>query len=268
VTLAPASSGLFFMGIKMAKPITRAVLYARFSPRRDPASTETIAWQLEECRKWAATNKLTVIGERFDETLSGDDVDRPGLWQAVELSTSGVALVAYKGDRLARDVYLDEAIRRTVTAQGGVVQIVDGTPNGDDPTDVLIRQILAAVSAWERKIIAARTKAAMQRHQSTGRAMSKVPPYGYCEGPTIEVAGEGGKVIKRRMLKPDEAEQAILTRIITMHCEGVTYARIASTLNREKVPARGRRWKYDLIRRIIERAKKSANDSVRSTQEP
>jgi hypothetical protein len=80
--------------------------------------------------------------------------------------------------------------------------------------------------------------------------------------------GDNGKTITRRMLEADPAEQAILSRILTMHCEGMTYARIASALNRDKVPARGRRWKYDLIRRIVERAKKSAIAAVRSTQEP
>ena len=128
--------------------------------------------------------------------MSGDVEDRPGLWEAIELTRAGRVLVVWRGDRLARRLFR-WAIRRTVARQGGIVHVVEGSPNGEDPTATLIRQILSAFAEYERKLIAARTKAAMLRHQSAGRVMSKVIPYGWKIDPIVIRSGGRDKLQRR-----------------------------------------------------------------------
>ena len=237
------------------KQVVRAVIYARFSPRRDPASCESIETQVEACR--AACGKLgwSVIGVESDDSMSGDDVDRPGLWRAVELCRRGVVLVVLKADRLARAIYLDETIRRQVAKQKGRIHVVEGSPNGDEPESVMIRQILAAFAEYERKVIGARTKASMLRHQASGRAMSARLPFGFREGEPTTWTDSAGRVKHRRMMVPDPVEQAVIARIMQLFASGLTPTKIATQLRRDGIKGRSK-WRHRNVWAIVERTVK------------
>lgn len=231
----------------------QAILYARFSPRRDPNDSESIAHQLDECRKLCGAREWPVLAENWDEALSGDDCNRPGLWEAVALVRRGHVLVVHKQDRLARDPYLLEAIYRTVAKAGGEVHVVDGVPNGDDPTSTLIRQIMSAVSAWEKKIIAARTKLAMAKHQADGRVMGSQCPYGWQETAPIKVNVRGQDRMRRLMTHCPE-EQAVIQQIRNLYRLGHRAVAIANHLNRDGIKARhGGEWTESSVRSIIKR---------------
>ncbi len=156
---------------KAKKPkTTKAIIYARFSPRRNADECESIETQEHYCRHYCEKHGYEVVAVFADPDVSGSDEDRQQLWDAIDALKRGYVLVTYKADRLARGVYLDEAIRRAVTKAGAVVEVVEGSPNGDEPQDVLIRQVLAAFAEYERKVIAARTRAAMRRPSGHARA--------------------------------------------------------------------------------------------------
>ena len=233
---------------------TKAVIYCRFSPRRNAELSESNETQEHYCRKYCQAQGYDVAGVFADADISGSDEDRPGLWDAVDALKRGYVLVAYKADRLARGVYLDEAIRRSVAKSGATVAVVEGSSNGDEPQDVLIRQVLAAFAEYERKVIAARTRAAMRRHQLSGRAMSKLTPFGTREGDPVKVVDSNGKLTMRRTLVPDEREQRIVQLILDLHKSGESFRGIARTIEAKGFKPRGGSWNHHLVRSIVARA--------------
>lgn len=217
----------------------RAVIYARFSPRPGAAECDSIAAQTEACRAYCARLGHEVVAEFADAAESGADEERPGLWAAIQAAPRGGALVVAKVDRLARSVYLDEAIRRQLRLKGAFVDAVDARCDDSDPNSVLVRQIMAAVAEWERKIIAGRTRAAMLRHQANGHPMGSRPPFG--------LKRDGSRLV------PCSAEVRVIRRILAMRAAGRSLRGIAQALTEERVPCRGTRWHATTIRRIIRR---------------
>ena len=219
-----------------------AILYARFSPRRDEETCESDEIQLDYCRKHAAARGWPVAGEYTDPARSGADADRPGLWQAVDALARGYVLVVYKLDRLARDMYLSEYIRHQVTKKGATVESVcDHGANGTDPGAILFRQLLQAFSEYERQQIRARTSSMMLGMQRAGRAVGSAP-YGWVKVGT----GKGCR------LEPDPDRQAGLQRIIELADTGNSPRTICTTLEAEGIPAqKGTRWHPTSVIRIL-----------------
>lgn len=235
------------------KSATRCVVYLRYSPRRRDETCESNAVQLAYCRKYAAAHGYEIVEVFADEQLSGDDEDRQGLWDAINSIEPGMVLLCYKPDRLARSVYLSEHIHRELAKRRAVVEVVEGR-NGEDPDDVLVRQIMAAVAEHEKKIISARTKAAMLRHQATGRAMGSVPPIGWKRGPDrVLVLGSGEQVTQRQWVE-DEGEQKAIRRICEERAKGTGYGAIGKLLVAEGLLCRGRaKWPRSTIQAVLAR---------------
>lgn len=222
----------------------KAVIYARFSPRRNEDTCESNDTQIELCQAYCQRQGHTVGAIYQDKALSGDTEDRPGLWDAVDALRKGDVLVVYKLDRLARDVYLSCEIERAVEKRGARILSTtgEGTWN-DSPEDEMIRGIIRVVAQYERKVMAARTKAAMLRHQRNGRRMSNRIPYGWMPDPDDPA----------RMLK-DEGEQAVVERIIELAGRKYNPRHIARTLAGEGVMARtGRMFGHNTILAILRR---------------
>jgi len=210
-----------------------AVLYARFSPRRDP-ETESARHQIERCRAEARRLGLAVRGEYVDELASGADPDREGLWDSIAALRRGDTLLVESSSRLARDTVLLCTIIDRVTKLGGSVRFVDGGEvDWTDPTVKLVQTIIGAVHAFDREQRNALTRARMRLHQRGGRAMSHRPPYGYRR--------EGNRLV------PDPEEQPILDLVLG----GAT----AAELNARGIKKRGRTWRSRDLERIINRGR-------------
>jgi DNA invertase Pin-like site-specific DNA recombinase len=226
--------------------MTKARIYTRFSPRRNESECESIEAQLETCRAYCERQGYSVEAEFEDRALSGEDINRPGLWTAIDNLSRGEILVVYRLDRLARDVFLSEVIFREIEKKGARVESIDGAGNGDTPEQRLMRQILQTFAEYERRVIGIRTKAAMLRHQANGRRMSSLGrlPYGMQSDPKD----------KSRMIEnPDE--QSIIKSIVFMHGQGSSLRGICSALEVRQIQCRGRKtWRHNLIKTILQRA--------------
>ena len=221
-----------------------AVLYARFSPRRDEKKCKSIDTQLALCYSYCKKKALKILASYEDRALSGSEADRPGLWNAVEALKREYVLVVYRWDRLARDVYLSEIIQREVKKKGAAIEAVEGGINGQTSEAVLVRQVLQAFAEYERKVIAARTKAAMLRHQAEGRLMGKIPPFGFAIDPEDS---------KRLVEIPKEQE--VIKRIIRERQKDRGLREIGRELEKEGIPCRGHiHWHHSTIRKILRRA--------------
>lgn len=144
--------------------------------------------------KFCGEQGLFLAGEFFDQGVSGtiDGFDRP---QFAELLTyvhkrantddAVLGIVVERMDRLARDLMVSEMMLRECrgsnikvfsTDQGA---LIDMACNGDaDPTRTLIRQVLGAISQWEKSVIVNKLRAARRR---TGR-LGGVKPFGHKKG--------------------------------------------------------------------------------------
>ncbi len=222
------------------------VIYARFSPRPDDKS-DSIHTQLDECRSFAKANGWRVVGEHHDERMSGADPDRPGLWDAMDATPKGGVLLVWKMDRLARNLYLAEALHRKARASGFNIQacregIVDDTPEG-----TLIRQVLAAAAEYERRLVQVRTSVAMRKYQRDGRRMSRHAPYGY------EI--DGANLIE------NPEEQRALGKFVEWREAGYGWRNIANLAEQHGLPRRGKEHQPSTIRKIVLREQQRRQDS-------
>jgi len=221
----------------------KAVIYTRFSPRRNADQSESCEVQLACCEQYAAKSGLEIIGTYHDRDVSGKDEYRKLLWDAISAVGKGDVLLVYKRDRLARNVYLAEQINRAVDKRGAKIAATSGDVDGDGDEQVMVRQMLASIAEYERKMIASRTRHAMRQHQMSGRRMSRWAPYGWSLDPQVE-----GHMLR------DDREMACVAIIKRMQSEGRSYRLIMDHLNANHLEAaRKRKWTVSAVYRIGKR---------------
>jgi site-specific DNA recombinase len=222
----------------------QAIIYTRFSPRRNADQSESCEVQRAYCEEYAAKRGLTVFKVIDDPDVSGADEFRPKLWEAIDSLDKGHVLLAYKRDRLARNVYLSEQIIRAVKSKGASIEAVSGDISGDGPEHTMIRQIIAAMAEYERKLIAQRTSHSMRHHQNEGRRMGRFPPYGWNIDPDDE----------KRMV-PNEREREALSALYALADSGMSALDVARSLNADRREcARGSRgWTSKSVSDILRR---------------
>lgn len=202
--------------------------------------------QRETIRKYAKAHGLEIVGEYRDEGVSGTKEleHRQGLAALLDfIESNGVQVVLVeRADRLARDLMVSEVILGQFRDLGvsviGADSGVDLTTGDDDPTRTLIRQVLGAVSQFEKSVTVLKLRAARERtKRKTGRCEGR-KPYGY-------YPGEKETIKRMRQLyrkKPGE--------------ERLSCHRIAKILNKEKRPTRqGGPWQGTQVQQILKRLK-------------
>lgn len=152
----------------------QAIGYLRVSTGKQELG---LAAQRMAIESWAKDHNVEILAFCQDEGVSGSTPmeSRPALNQAFSLlaaSRAGLLLVARR-DRLSRDVTNAGLIERVVNSSGSSIFSVDGAGNGDSPTDEFTRNILNAVGQLERRIIAARTKAALAAKKAKGERLGR-----------------------------------------------------------------------------------------------
>lgn len=223
----------------------QAVIYTRFSPRRNADKSKSCETQEALCRAYALKHDWPVRAVFADKDKSGSDSNRPGLMNAIMSLCKGDVLVVYKRDRLARDVLIAELTRRQVTSAGATIEAVSGDVAGNDkdPTVMFVRQIMDAVAELERKQIAARTRDSMRQLQSQGRRVGRFAPFGTMIDPDNPTN-----------LIPVEAEKAAIRRARELRAQGISVAAIIRVLDDEMpTAARTGKWSTQNLWRILKR---------------
>lgn len=225
---------------------TSCVIYTRFSPRRNADACESAEVQEAYCEQYAAQNGMEVVGVYCDRGVSGKVENRPRMWEAIEAIPRGGVLLVYKRDRLARNVYLEETLKRAVEARGGRIMAVSGDIEGDGPEQVMIRQILSSISEYERKLIGIRTRWAMLDRQRRGQRMGRYAPYGFRLDPQDHAR-----------LVTDEREQEALRemrRVWEKSGRSMTPGAVRTHMNAGWSDySRGAKWDHKTVRKILER---------------
>jgi len=133
-------------------------------------------------------------------------------------------------DRLARDLMVQETIVADLRKYGfELMSVAEPDLIANDPTRILVRQMMGAVAQYEKSQIVLKLRGArMRKRAKEGRCEGR-KPFGYFEG-----------------------ETAALDRMKALRAEGLGFDRIAARLNEEKIPSRtGRPWHGLVVNRIL-----------------
>lgn len=217
----------------------KAVSYIRVSGRGQ-ADGDGPERQRQTIAKFAVGNGFEVVEEFSDLGISGTTElpDRPGLTSLFErVSSNGVRTVLVeRPDRLARDLIVNEMLVQEFKRAGvKVVSADSGTDltEDDDPSRILIRQVLAAVAQFSKTEIVRKLRSARDRKRARGERVEGAKPFGEL---------------------PDEADTLQRMRELRNKPRGerLSFAEIASTLNAEGHKNRsGRVWKKSMVHHIL-----------------
>jgi DNA invertase Pin-like site-specific DNA recombinase len=227
----------------------RVVGYLRVSTDRQAEKGLGLEIQEAAIRAFAKAHHHRLVAVYRDEGQSGSNgLDtRIGLAEALAAirDDQGQALVVYRLDRLARDLVLQEQLLAEVWRMGADVLSTAGgeqdlRDDPEDPSRRMIRQILGAVSEYERAMIALRLRRGRAAKAARGGFAYGSPPYGHRAD--------------SRALVPDEHEQAAIARAFELHAAGASLRQIGVTLEAEgHAPKRGSRWHPTAVARVLKR---------------
>ena len=207
------------------KQALRVLGYARVSTDEQALSGLGIAAQEAAIMAAAVSNGWELVGIVRDEGVSGKDLDRPGIREALaRVGAGGVdALAVAKLDRLARSVVgLADLMEWGQRNHLALVALDLGLDTSTD-TGRLVANIMASVGEWERARMADRTRAA------------------------AAVRRERGQVMGRPGVRDQLPEVA--ARIRTTRDGGATWQAIADLLNHDAVPTvrGGTTWRVSSV---------------------
>jgi DNA invertase Pin-like site-specific DNA recombinase len=201
--------------------------------------------QRKAIKDYCAANGLRVVETLADEGQSGTNgLDaRVGLAEALAIverrEVSGI--VVARMDRLARDLLLQETLMARMRQAGAeVISVSEPDMDSDDPTRVLVRQVLGSISQYERALIRGRMMAGKAAKVSQGGYGGGRPPFGW--------RAEGKELV------PEPGEQEAIALVRRLSDEGLSTRQIATRLEEAGIrPKAGGHWSSVQVLRIIQR---------------
>jgi DNA invertase Pin-like site-specific DNA recombinase len=123
---------------------------------------------------FARAARYEIVDSYYDEAVSGADSvpSRPGFAAMMErIAANGVrTIIVETANRFARDLIVQET-GYTMLKERGIELIAADKPDAfldDTPTANLIRQVLGAVSQFEKAMVVTKLKGARDRKRATG----------------------------------------------------------------------------------------------------
>lgn len=134
---------------------------------------------------WADRQGVQIVAWHLESGVSGATPleQRSVLLNAIEdlkVHRAGRLVVA-KRDRIGRDVVIVAMIERLAERCGARVSTADGTSDASGPEGLLLRGMIDLFAAYERLIIASRTKAALATKKARGERVGEIP-FGFALG--------------------------------------------------------------------------------------
>ena len=221
-----------------------AALYIRVSTEEQARGGVSLADQEEKLLAYCKFNDLEPIRVIREEGISASKHlrTRPGGGELLQLLESGKAdqVVALKLDRLFRDA-ADALIESKTWDNAGVaLHLVDMGGQAINTASAMGRFFLSMMAGFaelERNLISERTSAALQYKKAHREAYSPIP-YGFNrDGDTLTENGQ---------------ELAAVQLIIKLRKQGLSMAKIAAELTKQKVPTKtGGGWYASTISYIL-----------------
>jgi DNA invertase Pin-like site-specific DNA recombinase len=201
-------------------------------------------------RGWAKAKGHRLVAILADEGISGakELEDRPGLADAISMIRDRQAhgIVVPRLDRLARDLIVQETVLAEIRRIGGEVFSTSPaeasylTDDPDDPSRKMIRQVLGAVSEYERSMVVLRLRNGRRRKAQIGGYAAGAPSLGF--------------EAKDKSLVQVESEQATVRRIGELRDSGASFRTICTTLEAEgrRTKRGGTTWLPMTVKRVLD----------------
>lgn len=216
-----------------------ALAYLRVSGRGQLGG-HGFARQAETIRAFAQAAKVEIVAT-FREAHTGTEADRPVFVEmlAAVIGNGVKTIVVESLDRLARDVVVQTALLGELRKRGVALLCAntgeDATAT-DDPMREALVQIQGVFAQLDKRLLVRKLRLARESKRKTNGRCEGRKPYG---------------------ATPNEA--AILTRIRALRRRGspmrgrrLSFAKIAATLNSEKVPTRtGTSWRPSTVYGVL-----------------
>lgn len=228
-----------------------AVGYIRVSTDEQDLGPEA---QERAIAEYCTTHGCVLAGVFVDKGVSGTtDLDRrPGFRAAYEaIQQHGARLfVVAKLDRLARDVMIASMAERFITRAGCEFRSAAGEgSDSNDPASQLMKIMVTGFAAYERQMIAFRTKVALKVKIDRGERVGAVP-LGYAQ---VEKPGErknGDGVLRCLVPETHERDAACIARYLESHNYGLrSTSRILSELG--YVSRKGTPYHQQQVKRLL-----------------
>lgn len=205
--------------------------------------------QAEAISRWAALNDHTIVEMFEEDAVSGktDGGDRPILASLMARADEFEGILFFDATRIARRLYVQETLLGLVWATG--LRVFTTTAgeleeHDDDPTRIMIRQILGVVAEFEHRSIVKKLHGARRIKSSRGGYIGGVAPYGK------KVVGVG----KVSQFVKNDVESEVIQAIGFAHSTGESLRSIARSLNARGVMTKtGKQWTPVQVSRIIKR---------------
>ncbi|MBV9144365.1 MAG: recombinase family protein [Acidobacteria bacterium] len=214
----------------------KAFAYLRVSGRGQ-IEGDGFTRQLTAINKYAAANDIKLVRVFREEGISGctDWESRPAFSEMMGiLLSNGVRTVLVERlDRVARDLLVQESVIGDFQRKGlKLISVSEPDLLSDDPSRVLMRQMLGAFFQYEKTLLVAKLRGARQRIRvNTGR----------CEG--------------RKPYGDRPGEAAIIEQMKQLRHDGMSVDKIARELNTAGIlPRAGARWYATSVYRVLRNA--------------
>ena len=205
-----------------------------------------LAAQREAIEDYARREGHTVTAWYEDAGISGGTLDRPGLQSLLTEAPGGSfsTVVVAKMDRIARELAASLWIEKELLKAGVELVSVAEPFRGQDPANVLFRQMIGAFAQFEKSRIAERMVGGRTAKAKTGGYAGGGAPMGY-------QAQRGGKALTADPNKADTV-QAIFT--LRNQYPEWTLREIAQALNDAgHTTAQGKQFAAMQVKRVLDR---------------
>ncbi|MGA8087078.1 MAG: recombinase family protein [Terracidiphilus sp.] len=216
--------------------MTKAFAYLRVSGKGQ-VEGDGFARQLEAIKKFAASNDHKIAKVYREEGVSGttDWENRPAFSEmmAAMLANGTRTVLLERLDRCARDLMVQESIIADFRRKGlKIVSVNEPDLCSDDPSRVLMRQMLGAFFQYEKTLLVAKLRGARQRIRAKA---------GHCEG--------------RKPYGTFAGEAAVIERMKALRHMGLAVDKVAAELNSEGLrPRAGKVWYATSVYRVLKAA--------------
>jgi len=196
----------------------RALIYLRVSTVRQAATDLSIPDQRRQIQNWCVARGWTIAGEFVEAGASATDDKRPEFQSMIDLACNGNvvvdAVIVHSFSRFFRDSFGGEFYVRKLAKRG--VRLLSVTQElGTDPSQEMMRKVIALFDEYQSKENAKHVLRSMQENARQGYWNGSRAPFGYR---ATEVERRGCRIKKRLAIDPVEADTVQL--IFRLYLEG------------------------------------------------
>lgn len=205
-----------------------------------------LAEQQEAIKNYAKAKGHKIVAWFSDEGISGATINRDGLQDMLNAAEQGKfnAVIVAKMDRIARDLMAQLWIEKELLkAEVEIISVAEPF-QGQDPANVLFRQMIGAFAQFEKARITERMTGGRRQKAKEGGYAGGAAPIGY-------KAHLGGKTLE---IDKEKVETVLRAFEIRKHNPKASLQEIADILNREgHRTKRGKPFLPMTVKRILDR---------------